>query len=124
MLQLKERCEMTVQKYLLATDKYVKAWAPFGHWNMRPTVYCVDGTKLSVQASTFHKCFPRNNVGPYETVEVGYLSAQVPEEWDEYLCKIRYKIRGVKTYSYVPIELVEEFVLRHGGIDYEKSINS
>lgn len=77
-----------------------------------PKVVCVDGYSMSVQASAHHYCFPRQDVGPWETVEVGFPSriepllfeyAEEPGAWTD------------TVYSYVPIELVAAVIELHGG---------
>ena len=44
------------------------------------TVVCADGFEMSVQASRGHYCSPREDVGPYTTVEIGF-----PNRRDELL---------------------------------------
>jgi len=39
-----------------------------------PHITCRDGTVLSVQSSEFAYCSPRNNAGPWKTVEVMFCS--------------------------------------------------
>jgi len=72
-----------------------------------PQIKCVDGTALSVQASASHYCAPRDDVGPYSLVEVGYLSED-PKAWEEY--------RDGAIYGFVPVDKVREFVALHGGL--------
>ena len=79
---------------------------------IREAVVCRDGFTMSVQASKFHYCFPRENEGPYELVEVGYPSAKedllldYAEEPD---------IPTSTVYGYVPVEVVEAVLEKHGG---------
>ena len=52
---------------------------------IRPRIFCKDGVSLSVQASEFMYCSPRQNFMPnYFSVEVGYPSIVPPAEWEEY----------------------------------------
>jgi hypothetical protein len=78
---------------------------------------CADGTSLSVQASKYHYCTPRDDYGPYSAVGAGYIenakreAVTPPESWREY---------GdgefpSSVYGYVPTQLVEEFIAAHGG---------
>ena len=46
---------------------------------VRDFVATTSGTRLSVQASHFHYCRPRDDVGPYTRVEVMHPDA--PEKW-------------------------------------------
>lgn len=75
-----------------------------------PELRLGDGLNLSVQASEFHKCEPleRREDGEYECVEV-YSHGEFVSELDEYLCD-RF------TYGYVPVEIMEKLVEKHGGI--------
>ena len=79
-----------------------------------PRVRCADGAILSVQASKSHYCLPRDNHGPYTAVEVGYPSPAPPESWNEFADSTPGgRVGGI--YSYVPVELVYEFIEAHGG---------
>lgn len=81
---------------------------------IRPQVVCKDGFKISVQASKFHYCEPRVNGDViYEEVELGYpnmedeLIAEYAEDPD----------RLTKTvYAYVPVDIVNQLIEKHGGI--------
>lgn len=76
---------------------------------LRPRLTCADGTTLSVQASSYHYCTPRNDVGPYTHVEVGYPSV-LPSWWDEYADP------SGDVAGWVPVQLVEEFITEHGSL--------
>ena len=82
--------------------------AQFGTTYKHPVdlVKCADGTSLSVQASEYHYCSPRNNEGPYTEVEVWCASAPVTE--------FGYSEDGPS--AYVPIEDVVRFIDNHGGM--------
>jgi len=81
---------------------------------------CADGFQMSVQASHFHYCSPRNDEGPYSTVEVGFPSEQedllVPyaEVWKDKGEEVDYTDL---VYAYVPSSVVLEVVAKHGGCD-------
>tara|TARA_Y100001970_G_scaffold23041_1_gene26916 strand:- start:4878 stop:5192 length:315 start_codon:yes stop_codon:yes gene_type:complete len=75
-------------------------------------VHCADGFNMSVQASRYNYCSPRNNTGPWYSVEVGYpshldvLLRPYAEEPD----------RPTDTvYGYVPSEIILAVVEAHGG---------
>lgn len=74
---------------------------------------CTDGFGLSVQASNMHYCSPRDNEGPYDTVEVGYPS-EVVEAFMPY-CEDPTTPTGT-VYAQVPIEVVLTVINKHGGI--------
>ena len=76
-------------------------------------VECVDGFIMSVQASENHYCTPRDNIGPWTEVEVGFPNriepllwpyAEGPGNWTD------------TVYPYVPIELVAAVIEVHGGM--------
>ena len=88
------------------------------------SIICKDGTKLSIQASMFHYCSPRNDTGPYLKVEVGFITDKngepvtPPKTWKEYA-------DGEfpnDVYGYVPTDMVEKFIKSHGGISIGESI--
>ena len=79
----------------------------------RPRLYCNDGYSISVQASAFHYCSPRlNGLQDYKSVELGYPSAE-DELINEYAEGMDYTDT---VYGYVPIEVVENLIEKHGGI--------
>ena len=79
----------------------------------RPRLYCNDGYSISVQASAFHYCSPRlNGLQDYKSVELGYPSAE-DELINEYAEGMDYTDT---VYGYVPIEVVEKLIEKHGGI--------
>lgn len=79
----------------------------------RPRLYCNDGYSISVQASEFHYCSPRlNGLQEYKNVELGYPSAE-DELINEYAEGMDYTDT---VYGYVPIEVVEKLIEKHGGI--------
>lgn len=78
-------------------------------FRIRPRIFCNDGFSLSVQAGKYHYCTPRDNYGPYTAVEVGFPSGPVPATWQDYS-------DGDNVYGYVPIEMVAELIVSHGGV--------
>lgn len=46
---------MTVQEYLNKTRNFTN------DVNIRPGVVCADGFQISIQASPFHYCYPKDN---------------------------------------------------------------
>ena len=77
-------------------------------------VVCADGFKMSVQASAYNYCQPQmRDAVRYETVEVGFPTAtepmlmpyaETPENPTD------------TVYACVPVELVTNVIVRHGGI--------
>ncbi len=76
------------------------------------TVHCADGFNMSVQASRYNYCSPRNDRGPWMSVEVGYpshldvLLRPYAEEPD---------LPTDTVYGYVPSEIILAVVEAHGG---------
>ena len=78
-----------------------------------PPLECTDGFHISVQASSGHYCEPRNSQGPWTAVECGFPSADVPE-LAEY--KDGNNVDTESVFAYVPVEIVEAVVAKHGGM--------
>lgn len=80
----------------------------------RPRIVCKDGYSVSVQASRFHCCEPRvDGADKYESVELGFPNREDPlinayAEEDGYYTDT--------VYIYVPVEVVNELIEKHGGI--------
>ena len=116
---------MRIQEYLAKT-LVIENVTGYSFQRVRPRIVCKDGVSLSVQAGSFLYSTPRiDKVSEYSEVEVGYPSVTPPESWFEYAEGGRYwAIADYKDtiYPYIPIDLVQQFVDDHGGIDFEKSI--
>ena len=82
--------------------------------HIKPRIICNDGFSVSVQASEFHYCLPRNNDGPHTHVEVGF-----PSDKEELLLPYAESYNdGEDTgiYPRVPVEIVEAIIKKHGGL--------
>ena len=77
-------------------------------------IVCADGFSLSVQATHGAYCAPRENIGPWYEVEVGFPSAKPELIADRAECPDKYT---ETVYPYVDIELVEQLIALHGGPD-------
>lgn len=109
----------TVQEFLALTAQVVNANNNVVYKHNTPRIYCMDGTSLSVQASKLTYCNPREDIGPYTQVEVGYPS----RFFEELLDYAEEPSNPTKTvYGYVPINLVEEIVNKCGGICMEVTL--
>lgn len=88
--------------------------------HVKPRLFCKDGTSLSLQASEYHYCTPRDNSGPYSHMEIGFVLDEnsnptpLPEEFDIYADDLA-ENRISSVYGYVPVELIESFIESHGG---------
>jgi len=77
-----------------------------------PRIECKDGFSISVQATKFAYCYPRQNIGDWDEVECGFPS-RIPELIMEYAEDPERPTDTV--YAYVPVELVEQLIDLHGG---------
>nr|DAT01606.1 MAG TPA: hypothetical protein [Caudoviricetes sp.] len=101
---------MTVKEWLARPIKMKTT----GIQELRPRLYCYDGYSVSVQASELHYCSPRiNGLQDYQSVELGF-----PSEKDELINEYADYNPGCEStvYGYVPIEIVEKLIEKHGGI--------
>lgn len=73
-----------------------------------PRITCKDGFTVSVQASWSAYCIPRSDAPPYTHVEVGYPSQHEPllEPYEDG--------EGSDVFGYVPVEVVEKIIDKHG----------
>ena len=80
---------------------------------MYEQVVCADGFSMSVQASKGSYCSPRDDSGPYDSVEVGF-----PSSYDYYLHE--YAEDPDKptdtVYGWVPADTVMMCIDAHGGM--------
>ena len=93
-----------LQKHL--ANEIIKTSTGLYYKPLSDLVECADGTTLSVQASKYHYCTPRDNQGPYTTVEVWCASSDVTE----------FEYSEEDPSAYVPIEDVVRFIENHGGM--------
>jgi hypothetical protein len=78
-----------------------------------PPLECKDGFSVSMQASEWLYCSPRDSVGPWTAVELGFPS------WEEPLLMpwCEDKMRPTQTvYGWVPLDVVAQVVEAHGGL--------
>lgn len=84
------------------------------HLTHVPKIECADGFKMSVQASGSHYCTPRDSEGPWNTVEIGYPTERV-ETFMPYIDGGEDEDPTDTVYGYVPIRLVAQAIVDHGG---------
>ena len=100
---------MTLKDFLSIKTPVV---SEFGMCDLRPLVICNDGFHISIQASQYHNCDPEvANAETYESVEVSCEEDELLDEYDS---------GGV--YAHVPVEIVEELLQKHGGIDVKNTM--
>lgn len=86
----------------------------------RKKIVCKDGFNMSVQGSSGHYCTPRKTQNHYFAMEIGYPSAEesILMEYAET------PERPTDTvYGYVPIDIIQEVINLHGGIDVDKTFS-
>jgi len=77
-------------------------------------VHCQSGFNMSVQASETSYCTPRDNIGPYTHVEIGFPNAI--EEMIIGFAEDADDPTGT-VYGWVPAGLVNALIIKHGGIE-------
>lgn len=136
--EVKERLEKESKEKALKEQKETKIislreflrhfpFIPFGLIpTHRPHIFCVDGYRISVQASEMHFCNPRENFSmcEYNSVEVGCPSSKEgtvgfieESEWEN--GSVVESVAGN-----IPAETVQELLDFHGGIDFEKTLEN
>lgn len=78
-----------------------------------PAIECKDGFTISIQASVYHYCKPRYNIGPWTHVECGFPSDNVPS-MAEY--KDGPDSDKESVFGFVPIGIIEDIIKEHGGL--------
>lgn len=79
-----------------------------------PQFTCTDGFQLSIQASQYHYCEPREDDLPfYSLLEVGYPSEVEPLLMS--YCEDK-DAPTATVYGYVPSDIVAAVITKHGGL--------
>lgn len=101
----------TLREWLKNTYK-----VSFGYQETRPRIVCKDGFSMSVQAGEAIYCMPRVNLssGGYVEVEIGF-----PSEKEDLICQYAEDSSDYTqtVYPYVPVEVVEKVIEKHGGME-------
>ena len=81
--------------------------------NVIHRLICKDGFNISICASVFHYCEPcKNKAWPYKSVQLNF-----PSELDDLISDYAQDPKEMGTvYSYVPIDIVNKLIEKHGGI--------
>lgn len=96
------------------TEFLESSFDPSNPYQVRPRIYCKDGFSFSVQGGTeFHYCTPHIHCNQYIKVELGFPS--VADPFLAGYAEDPSDLTGT-VYGYIPIEVVERLVERHGGI--------
>lgn len=87
-----------------------------------PRVYCKDGFNISIQITHANYCGSENGIRTFgidwKLVEWGFPSQ--PIDGEKYMSENTETINGVG--GYVPVELMEELIEEHGGIDLQTTL--
>jgi hypothetical protein len=107
---------MTLKEFIKVTLR--EAQASSRSIYIKPRIVCNDGFSMSVQGSIAHYCLPKAIQDWYDSMEVGFPSEEEPlinqyaEDSNDYTGTV---------YGYVPIEIIQEVITKHGGIDIDKT---
>ena len=106
---------MTLAEFLDKTLVAREIAPGFTMQDVRPRLVCKDGGSMSVQAGQYAYSSPRldNLKGElYTEVEIGFPSAK-----EELICEYAEDSSDYTgtVYGYVPVELVEKVIAKHGG---------
>lgn len=98
-------------KIMLAlTHGIIKERSSLEGFQITKGLECADGFRMSVQASEYHMCEPKElrPYGTYESFEVGDVSSfeELLDEYDE----------GADVYGCVPADVINSIVKKHGGL--------
>lgn len=80
-----------------------------------PAVVCKDKFMMSVQASSYTYCNPREDKAwPYKNVEIGF-----PNQKEELIMKYAEDPNDPTetVYAHVPVEIVNKVIEKHGGLE-------
>lgn len=86
----------------------IKSIGGYSQKDQAGVLLCADGTTMSVQASQFHYCSPRSDVGPYTSVEIWRIKSTSQEV-------TQFEYDPDEPSGYVPIEQVAAFIDACGG---------
>ena len=126
---------MNVQQFLQQTTRVSKGYYGF-YEKVRPHITCKDGFNVSVQAGLFGGWYDSIEVSHglgsgyvhFNEVELGFpnMEDDLIKEYAEEATKEGPDGEDVQdylhtVYPYVPIEVVEKLIEKHGGIDEEKT---
>ncbi len=85
----------------------------------RPKIVCMDGFKMSVQGSEMTYSIPKKVGTEFTAMEIGFPSQQEDLIMEFIDSDTQPPTRSV--YGYIPIDLIEKVIEKHGGIDEQKT---
>lgn len=89
---------------------------------IRDYIYLKDSSYISLQASKFHYCYPRQNQkdGKYTDVELKIFKSENPNYENDIVYLRDYKCDSLNDgsiFANVPIEMVGKLIISHGGLN-------
>lgn len=90
-----------------------------GSVRFRPEIVCADGFRMSVQGHEMTYSIPKEICGEFEAMEIGFPSEQEDLIMEFIDSDTQPPTQSV--YGYIPIDLIEKVVEKHGGIDEDKT---
>jgi len=114
---LREDCLARIRRMQASGEYWAKAWeGKVPMMRQMKRIRCADGLTFSAQASEYTYCSPRENIGPWVAVEIGFPSERV----EEFMAYAESPEKPTETvYGWVPVEVVEAVVNAHGGLAVE-----
>lgn len=88
-------------------------------------IECADGLTMSLQTGAHMYCTPRDSIGPWTAVEIGYPSRELDQLWDHPpgIIEAFLLAAGVaedtptsKVYAYVPVTILLDIIIAAGGL--------
>ena len=98
--------------------EFIKKTYTSEKYQKRPRIVCKDGFSISVQGSEFNYSEPRKPSKSFTKMELGYPSVE-EKDINEFAEEAE-ELTGT-VYPYVPFEVVEAIIEKHGGIDVQKT---
>ena len=90
-------------------------------FTIRPMIVCNDGFKMSVQGSQGHYCSPREVSSIFSSMEIGYPSQEEPLIYEYAEDKSRLTDT---VYGWVPTDVIQQVIEKHGGINILKTFKN
>ena len=101
---------------IFSTNVFLRRFPISNLYLVRPRAVMADGFSVSIQATEYTYCTPAmNHARSYTDVELGFPSEEdkLINEYTEYLEDDTYTDT---VYPYVPVEIVDKLIEKHGGI--------
>jgi hypothetical protein len=102
---------------IITLDQFIQKCGIVRH---RPKIVCMDGFKMSVQGNEMAYSIPRKTGTDFQAMEIGF-----PSEVEDLILKFMDTSIADPTqtvYGYVPLDIIQKVIDKHGGIDAEKTL--